>query len=67
MEQDGAVAILHAELKNLDGEFVHDVLNLGERLINSNGELVYRKSIASMICFGLILRLMNEFRALNNV
>lgn len=43
MEQYGSVAVLHADLINLKKEWVHSVLNLGERLINVNGRLAFSK------------------------
>jgi len=43
IEQGGNVVALHAELENREGNWVRDVLNLGERIINDNGCLVFRK------------------------
>ncbi|KAF8423011.1 Cyanovirin-N [Tirmania nivea] len=42
IEQYGSLANLHADLINTEGEWVHRVINLGERIINDDGCLVFQ-------------------------
>ena len=40
---EGEQPILHASLRNMDGELIHDIVNLTERIGNNNGEFAFEQ------------------------